>query len=218
METSSGIRAPRLINKVIVSGARQNFELPAAQARLKLFDKQTSALSRRKRGSAQETKFSLLYPHRDAPSTCGQTFASGGASVMLIFVRELRGSHGQLVNSSNQTTWRERLDPATLNLNAGWEAGTRTPIRRSRVCSLTIRRPPNEGPIASIPTGSSAIPMKHSVPETMLPPGFNAGIIRFVWDGRSIANGRARRLCKMRRAPWMAGPSNTCLFRGLRFC
>jgi hypothetical protein len=25
----------------------------------------------------------------------------------------------------------------------GWEAGTRTPIRRSRVCSLTIRRPPN---------------------------------------------------------------------------
>src|ERR1700675_1800509 len=24
----------------------------------------------------------------------------------------------------------------------GWEAGTRTPIRRSRVCSLTIRRPP----------------------------------------------------------------------------
>ena len=25
---------------------------------------------------------------------------------------------------------------------SGWEAGTRTPIRRSRVCSLTIRRPP----------------------------------------------------------------------------
>src|SRR5579863_7966833 len=27
----------------------------------------------------------------------------------------------------------------------GWEAGTRTPIRRSRVCSLTIRRPPSKG-------------------------------------------------------------------------
>src|SRR3954452_11162363 len=26
--------------------------------------------------------------------------------------------------------------------SVGWEAGTRTPIRRSRVCSLTIRRPP----------------------------------------------------------------------------
>jgi hypothetical protein len=26
----------------------------------------------------------------------------------------------------------------------GWEAGIRTPIRRSRVCSLTVRRPPND--------------------------------------------------------------------------
>jgi uncharacterized protein len=26
---------------------------------------------------------------------------------------------------------------------SGWEAGIRTPIRRSRVCSLTVRRPPN---------------------------------------------------------------------------
>src|SRR2546425_11791353 len=25
----------------------------------------------------------------------------------------------------------------------GWEAGIRTPIRRSRVCSPTVRRPPN---------------------------------------------------------------------------
>src|SRR2546428_9576696 len=25
----------------------------------------------------------------------------------------------------------------------GWEAGIRTPIRRSRVCSLTVRRPPS---------------------------------------------------------------------------
>ena len=27
---------------------------------------------------------------------------------------------------------------------SGWDAGIRTPIRRSRVCSLTVRRRPNE--------------------------------------------------------------------------
>ena len=32
---------------------------------------------------------------------------------------------------------------------SGWEAGIRTPIRRSRVCSLTVRRPPNEAFILS---------------------------------------------------------------------
>jgi hypothetical protein len=31
----------------------------------------------------------------------------------------------------------------------GWEAGIRTPIRRSRVCSLTVRRPPNGRPNSS---------------------------------------------------------------------
>lgn len=32
----------------------------------------------------------------------------------------------------------------TDDVTSGWEAGIRTPIRRSRVCSLTVRRPPNE--------------------------------------------------------------------------
>src|SRR5215831_13186149 len=36
------------------------------------------------------------------------------------------------------------IQPAKLLNLSGWEAGIRTPIRRSRVCSLTVRRPPNE--------------------------------------------------------------------------
>ena len=49
-----------------------------------------------------------------------------------------KGRYFHRANGGNQTVllkcWRM----------CGWEAGTRTPIRRSRVCSLTIRRPPRE--------------------------------------------------------------------------
>ena len=38
------------------------------------------------------------------------------------------------------------VNPFRMN---GWEAGIRTPIRRSRVCSPTVRRPPSDEPESS---------------------------------------------------------------------
>jgi hypothetical protein len=48
-------------------------------------------------------------------------------------------------HSRNAARAWNRLDlRKSLGMN-GWEAGIRTPIRRSRVCSPTVRRPPNTG-------------------------------------------------------------------------
>src|SRR5713226_7287303 len=47
------------------------------------------------------------------------------------------------VRGRNSNPMRAKFMVHLINGRLGWEAGTRTPIRRSRVCSLTIRRPPN---------------------------------------------------------------------------
>lgn len=65
--------------------------------------------------------------------------------------RDTKRLHGQL-SDCKQRNDGEPLgsapvvggEPEWNERRGGWEAGTRTPIRRSRVCSLTIRRPPNE--------------------------------------------------------------------------
>src|SRR6266404_5213850 len=55
------------------------------------------------------------------------------------------------VRGRNSNPMRAKFMVHLINGRLGWEAGTRTPIRRSRVCSLTIRRPPNGSILPSAP-------------------------------------------------------------------
>jgi hypothetical protein len=62
-----------------------------------------------------------------------------GANVS--FVDKLDRSTSPQDSRKKELNWNRTALSKSLEMN-GWEAGIRTPIRRSRVCSPTVRRPP----------------------------------------------------------------------------
>ena len=79
-----------------------------------------------------ETTVILKHVPADICENCGEYYLSSEVTARLIQKAESAVKNGTEVEICQICRVRK----------VGWEAGTRTPIRRSRVCSLTIRRPP----------------------------------------------------------------------------
>jgi hypothetical protein len=73
-----------------------------------------------------------------------------------IFVRLIPGITVAFVGklgaaTISQDSHANRMDSSKSLEMYGWEAGIRTPIGRSRVCSPTVRRPPNGSALLEVP-------------------------------------------------------------------